>query len=381
MGAHLSEPVTEKDTHRLQNDLLSVASSAMQGWRITMEDAHSNVLKYGGDESAAFLAVFDGHGGSKVAKFASEHLHQQLLDTPAYKKGDIKQAIKDALLEVDEELLKDGAAFENCGTTAVLIVLKENRLYCGNVGDSRAIASRRGEVVELSHDHKPSNPHETERILAAGGFVEFNRVNGNLALSRALGDFAFKRVLDTPPDGQIVSAVADIIDIDITPDLEFAVIACDGIWDVLKNDEVVDFVRSRIAQKMDPGTICEKLLERCLAPDCHLGSIGCDNMTALIACFLHNGSYDDLAKKCQIMIERPPEPKEKPEVSENKVIDGDVSPNQTDINHTELTPSESDADKTMTSDEEQQDKAINTDSSRGETEQSGEGTSSDSGVY
>ena len=173
-----------------------------------------------------------------------------------------------------------------------------------------------------------------------------------------------------------------------------------GIWDVLKNDEVVDFVRSRIAQKMDPGTvsdiyfnairlsginfsakICEKLLERCLAPDCHLGSIGCDNMTALIACFLHNGSYDDLAKKCQIMIERPPEPKEKPEVSENKVIDGDVSPNQTDINHTELTPSESDADKTMTSDEEQQDKAINTDSSRGETEQSGEGTSSDSGVY
>ena len=62
----------------------------------------------------------------------------------------------------------------------------------GNAGDSRCIASVNGQAEALSTDHKPSDPLERERIEKAGGFVEFNRVNGNLALSRAVGDFAFK---------------------------------------------------------------------------------------------------------------------------------------------------------------------------------------------
>ena len=75
----------------------------------------------------------------------------------------------------------------------------------GNVGDSRAIASVAGRVEELSFDHKPSNPREQERIIAAGGYVEYNRVNGNLALSRALGDFIFKRNDTKGPEEQIVT--------------------------------------------------------------------------------------------------------------------------------------------------------------------------------
>ena len=66
-------------------------------------------------------------------------------------------------------------------------------MYCGNAGDSRAIACVGGGLAEaLSTDHKPDDDAERERIENAGGFVEFKRVNGNLALSRALGDFAFK---------------------------------------------------------------------------------------------------------------------------------------------------------------------------------------------
>lgn len=77
----------------------------------------------------------------------------------------------------------------------------------GNVGDSRAIGSVGGRVVELSSDHKPSLPSEQRRITSAGGWVELNRVNGNLALSRALGDFVFKKNSQKGPEEQIVTGI------------------------------------------------------------------------------------------------------------------------------------------------------------------------------
>lgn len=73
----------------------------------------------------------------------------------------------------DEEMREDLA-----GTTAICVVIKDNQLFCGNVGDSRAIASVNGNVELLSTDHKPNNDDERKRITAAGGWVEFNRVNG-----------------------------------------------------------------------------------------------------------------------------------------------------------------------------------------------------------
>lgn len=75
----------------------------------------------------------------------------------------------------------------------------------GNVGDSRAVACVAGVAVPLSYDHKPANEGEAKRIVAAGGWVEFNRVNGNLALSRALGDFAFKKNEQKSAEEQIVT--------------------------------------------------------------------------------------------------------------------------------------------------------------------------------
>ena len=76
-------------------------------------------------------------------------------------------------------------------------------LYVGNVGDSRCIASLNGKAEALSVDHKPADQYERARIENAGGFVEFNRVNGNLALSRAVGDFAFKGNSSLPAEDQV----------------------------------------------------------------------------------------------------------------------------------------------------------------------------------
>lgn len=131
------------------------------------------------------------------------------------------------------------------------------------------------------------------RVVAAGGWVQFNRVNGNLALSRAFGDFVFKRNEKRSPIEQIVIAYPDIQTRPLSTDLEFIVIACDGVWDVMTNDEVVEFVRRRLITRMDPVMICEELITRCLAPDCQMGSgIGCDNMTVILVCYLNGAVFE-----------------------------------------------------------------------------------------
>ena len=83
----------------------------------------------------------------------------------------------------------------------------------------------------------------------------------------------------------------------------FIVLACDGIWDVLGNQEVADFVISKMATGMEPEIICEELMTRCLAPDSSMGGLGCDNMTVILVCFLHNQTYEKLVEDC-IQIEK-----------------------------------------------------------------------------
>ncbi|WAQ99590.1 PP2C2-like protein [Mya arenaria] len=299
MGQTLSEPVTTKETSSCQNASVKVGSSSMQGWRINMEDAHTQLLTLPGDKDSMFFGVFDGHGGAKVAQHASLNLHKKIIMQPAYAQNRIADALKSGFLQMDEDMTKDETMKDElAGTTAITMLVKNNRLFCANVGDSRAVASVRGRADNLSHDHKPGNEIETRRIIAAGGWVEFNRVNGNLALSRALGDFVFKKNDKKRAEEQIVTAYPDVQERQLTGDYEFVVLACDGIWDVLSSQEVIDFIRARIAQRMEPEIICEELMTRCLAPDCQMGGLGCDNMTVCLVCFLHGKPYEDLIRRC-----------------------------------------------------------------------------------
>ncbi|KAI1290760.1 putative protein phosphatase 2C T23F11.1 [Halotydeus destructor] len=300
MGQTLSEPVTAKETTSCANDRFVVGASSMQGWRVNMEDAHTHILSLAPEDPAAsFFAVYDGHGGAKVAHYAGNHLHKKIVSHSAYQEGDIVEAISQGFLQIDQDMLSDPEMRDElAGTTAVCVLVKNGKLYCGNVGDSRAVVSLGGRADPLSLDHKPSNEGENKRIIAAGGWVEFNRVNGNLALSRALGDFVFKRNDKKDAKEQIVTAFPDVQIRDITEDLEFMVIACDGIWDVLTNEEVVDFVRVRIAAKMPPEVICEELMTRCLAPDCQMGGLGCDNMTVVLVCLVNGKTYDEYSVRC-----------------------------------------------------------------------------------
>ncbi|XP_034182448.1 protein phosphatase 1G [Osmia lignaria lignaria] len=174
------------------------------------------------------------------------------------------------------------------GCTAVVAVLKGNELYVANAGDSRCVLCRDGQAVELSLDHKPEDEPEMERIVKAGGKVTADgRVNGGLNLSRALGDHAYKQNADLPPQEQMISALPDVRHITIEPEKdEFMVLACDGIWNFMSSQDVIQFIRSRLTHNHDKlSQICEELFDHCLAPDTCGDGTGCDNMTAVIIRF------------------------------------------------------------------------------------------------
>ncbi|CAO3652309.1 unnamed protein product [Cunninghamella echinulata] len=282
MGQTLSEPVTTKESDE------------------GMEDAHVAIPSYA-NTSSSFFAVFDGHGGPSVAKKGYLLLDEELRQNPS--------------------LLEDTA-----GATAVSALLtRDNVLYVSNVGDSRAIISTsNGKAIPLSKDHKPTDPLETKRIKEAGGYVEFKRVNGSLALSRALGDFTFKNNSNLPPEKQAVTAYPDITEHELTDNDEFMVLACDGIWDCLSNQEVVDYIRYELKQKRTLKEICENIMDFCLAESGDMTGIGCDNMTIMVIAFLRKKTtqqwYEWMANKSNI---KDPPVRRAPKLPVNVVVQPD----------------------------------------------------------
>ncbi|KAH9715880.1 putative protein phosphatase 2C 60 [Citrus sinensis] len=328
MGVYLSTPKTEKFSEDGQNENVRYGLSSMQGWRATMEDAHAAYPDL--DSSTSFFGVYDGHGGKAVAKFCAKYLHQQVLKHEAYSAGDLVTSAQKAFLRMDEMMRgqrgwrelailgdkmdkfsgmiegfiwspKGGEANDHfddwtseegphsdfhgptSGSTACVAIIRDKQLVVANAGDSRCVLSRKGQALNLSKDHKPDLEVEKDRILKAGGFIQVGRVNGSLNLARAIGDVEFKLNKSLPAEKQIVTANPDISTIELCDDDEFLVIACDGIWDCLSSQELVDFVRDQLTNETKLSVICEKVFDRCLAPSA--GGEGCDNMTMILVQF------------------------------------------------------------------------------------------------
>lgn len=176
---------------------------------------------------------------------------------------------------------------KDSGCTAVVALLHEKDLYVANAGDSRCVVCRNGKALEMSFDHKPEDQIEFDRIQKAGGRVTLDgRVNGGLNLSRAIGDHGYKMNKKLPPEEQMISALPDIKKITIGSEDEFMVLACDGIWNFMTSDDVVEFVQERIADPTKKlSEICEEMFDYCLAPHTKGDGTGCDNMTAIIVKF------------------------------------------------------------------------------------------------
>merc|ERR1712141_818550 len=183
------------------------------------------------------------------------------------------------------------------GCTAVVALLVGQELFVANAGDSRCVVCRDGKAIEMSFDHKPEDDPERDRITKAGGRVTPDgRVNGGLNLSRAIGDHAYKTNKNLPLSEQMISPVPDVKRLTINPKTDsFISLACDGIWNSLNSQEVVDFINERLNnndqkdEKSDPmdtdrlTKVLGELFDHCLAPDTMGDGTGCDNMTAVIA--------------------------------------------------------------------------------------------------
>eukprot|EP00624_Nannochloropsis_granulata_P003155 evm.model.NODE_26015_length_37756_cov_44.158253.7 len=163
-----------------------------------------------------------------------------------------------------ELVIKQRPGFDS-GCTAVAVIYEEGReggaeggrLYVANAGDSRCVLSRGRVAVELSRDHKPEDVEEKARIEAAGGSVgDDGRVEGNLNLSRAIGDLAYKHKEGLSAERQMISAYPDVrVEGVRAGEDEFLVVACDGIWNVLSSQEVVDMVREGLREGGEEGEL------------------------------------------------------------------------------------------------------------------------------
>lgn len=329
MGVYLSTPKTEKFSEVGENERFRFGLSSMQGWRTSMEDAHAALPDL--DDSTSFFGVYDGHGGKVVAKFCAKYLHHQVLKNEASSTDDLGTAARKAFLRMDEmmrgqrgwrelavlgdkfdrftgmiegliwsprgadsrELIENWALEEGphsdfagpmSGCTACVAIIRNNQLIVANAGDSRCVISRKGQAYNLSKDHKPELEIERDRILKAGGYIHAGRVNGSLNLARAIGDVEFKQNKFLSPEKQIVTANPDINIIDLSEDDEFIVLACDGIWDCMTSQQLVDFIHEHINVESSLSAVCEKVLDRCLAPSTATGE-GCDNMTMILVQF------------------------------------------------------------------------------------------------
>ncbi|RLM69456.1 hypothetical protein C2845_PM17G05280 [Panicum miliaceum] len=251
-------PVKEADVE-VEGEGFWLASRA--GPRHAMEDAYSVVTHKngGGDSQLAFYGVFDGHGGRAAVDFVSERLGKNVVATvlaageesrdeassSATEEDDaVSAAIRAAYLATDSELLAQhqGASGGACAATALV---KGGDLYVAHLGDCRVVLSRDGGAASaLTADHTCAAEGERARIERGGGFVSRSgsgvwRVQGSLAVSRSFGDAGLKRWVLAEP------AVARV---PLRAGCEFLVVASDGLWDKVSNQEAVDVVsRSRNA--------------------------------------------------------------------------------------------------------------------------------------
>ncbi|XP_020226408.1 probable protein phosphatase 2C 76 [Cajanus cajan] len=248
---------------------LSCGYSSFRGKRVTMEDFYDiKTLKIGG-QSICLFGIFDGHGGSRAAEYLKEHLFDNLVKHPKFL-TDAKLAISETYQQTDADFLdSEKETFRDDGSTASTAVLIDNHLYVANVGDSRTIISKAGKAIALSEDHKPNRSDERKRIENAGGVVMWAgtwRVGGVLAMSRAFGNRMLK---------QFVVAEPEIQDQKIDEQIELLILASDGLWDVVQNDDAVSLARA----EEEPEAAARKLTEAAFSR----GSA--DNITCIVVRF------------------------------------------------------------------------------------------------
>ena len=335
MGHLLSHPITSKYVQTCGNAYFRCGVAEMQGYRTNMEDTHNTILSlkqwkasrqksnsntkagqnHSSDHSSnnhsppspsdpndvAYFAIYDGHSGPAAAEFACVDLPLRVSELPD---PFDRAAVTKLVLDSDAAFCKNTQVRAHGCTACFAIVqplggneptsARRYRVLVGNLGDSRCvIIGVDGRIRFVTSDHKPEDEAEAKRIRQAGGSVSFNRVDGELAMSRAIGDYAYKGQPHLSAQQQKVIAVPDIQLIECAAG-EKLLIMCDGLVEKASNEQVVQFIERALQQQQQqqptarpsPAVVMQQLI------DYSLDSGSKDNMSCLLVLFESGDDYN-----------------------------------------------------------------------------------------
>ncbi|KAL7583380.1 hypothetical protein Lser_V15G42657 [Lactuca serriola] len=270
----------DSDSSSVYLPVLSWGSFATCGRRESMEDTHFLMPHVENQKDVHMFGIFDGHRGGAAAEFCVGALPRLLLQSLDHATSP-HDALKEAFINTDVAFRKELNSNSECkskkdyhpGCTAIGAVIVENRLFVANAGDCRAILCRAGSAIPLSKDHVASSHEERERVMSVGGEVKWQldtwRVGqAALQVTRSIGDDDLKPGVTAEPE------VTETI---LSDEDEYLVMGSDGLWDVVRNDEVVEIMKKTVKE---PG-MCSKRLAMEAA---ERGSN--DNITVIVV-FLH----------------------------------------------------------------------------------------------
>lgn len=158
-------------------------------------------------------------------------------------------------------------------------ILLDRSLLVANAGDCRAVLSRRGRAMVMSKDHKPCCKREKSRIESLGGYVDDGYLNGQLAVTRALGDWHLEGMKEMSERGGPLIAEPELMLLTLSKEDEFLIIGSDGLWEVFSNQNAVDFARRRLQEHNDVRLCCKQMVEEAI----HRGAM--DNLTVVMVTF------------------------------------------------------------------------------------------------
>ncbi|CAN8270229.1 unnamed protein product [Cochlearia groenlandica] len=237
----------------------------------------------------AFYGVFDGHGGSEASQYIKENAARLFFEDVVFQKShsivnslflkELEKSHRRSYRLADLAMEDESIVSSSCGTTALTAIVIGRHLMVANAGDCRAVLCRKGKAVDMSFDHKSTFEPEKRRVEDLGGYFEGEYLYGDLAVTRALGDWSVKRFLPLGISFSPLISDPDIQQMILTEEDEFLIMGCDGVWDVMTSQYAVTFARQGLRRHGDPRRCAMELVREALRLD------SSDNVTVLVICF------------------------------------------------------------------------------------------------
>lgn len=207
--------------------MISIAS--LKGQRTSNEDRHNIVI----EPHIQLVGIYDGHGGSFVSEYLSTVIPAYYVNTQSLTQSHVNKIHNIIQSKLESKYYKQAYT---AGSTCLIVIRKQNQLEIVNLGDSRCVLCKNNIAIPLTKDHKPNWPDEYNRITGLGGTIyqdgEDYRI-GALSVSRSFGDFDNAPYIEHKPD---------LFTHQITTQDQFLIIACDGLWDVMSNQDAVNYI-------------------------------------------------------------------------------------------------------------------------------------------